>query len=229
MNSVEQKCSSNKRCALKAYEKVTQRFVNNGYPVRFLNAQLRKIKNNQENGNTNPKRTAPSIFLRFPYLNEQLKRRVNNLVRRTHLNDQVSVWFDSGKNLARHFHPPKESIKCAQSCPSCKTTNKPNLCSTKNVIYQISCKLCNKLYIGETCRPISYRLKEHCNKTNSTSAVAQHFVTQHENADISIEWTILHKYLPNQNQRLFLEAKYISRVDRCKLMNGCVGISINGF
>ena len=41
--------------------------------------------------------------------------------------------------------------------------------STCNTIYQIPCKDCNDFYIGQTCRPVIKRIKEHeaCHRLNN--------------------------------------------------------------
>lgn len=72
--------------------------------------------------------------------------------------------YDSGLNLQKHLGSTKDPI--------------PSL--EKSGIYQVTCPSCNSLYIGQTRRRFSDRIKEHdrdCKKLLScsyTSAVAEH-------------------------------------------------------
>ena len=62
------------------------------------------------------------------------------------------------------------------------------ICNTGNVIYVVTCKLCQKQYTWETERPIRYRFLEHRRATynhDETNAVAKHFITHHPNTPVS--------------------------------------------
>ena len=41
-------------------------------------------------------------------------------------------------------------------------------------IYQITCEVCNKVYIGETGRPLKKRISEHRRTTGSITTVGEH-------------------------------------------------------
>lgn len=59
-------------------------------------------------------------------------------------------------------------------------------CRTKNVIYMIHCP-CNKIYIGETSRPLKDRINEHrssIKRNDLTSPVARHFNVKHPNSPL---------------------------------------------
>ena len=51
-------------------------------------------------------------------------------------------------------------------------------CTSNNVVYVIKYRACNKLYIGETCRRLGDRFREHLRSTrtaNTDLPVARHF------------------------------------------------------
>ena len=85
--------------------------------------------------------------------------------------------------------------------------------STCNTIYKIPCKDCNDFYIGQTCRPVIKRIKEHeaCHRLNNyidsigniKSAPAKH---SHE-LDHTIDWksTTILTVAQNRTQLNLLE------------------------
>ena len=95
------------------------------------------------------------------------------------------------------------------------------------LVYKISCKLCGKVYIGESARRIQTRIGEHV-KTKSSN-VKIHFIEEHREEDPYqlISWEILHENIRNWYKRLTLEAIYISEIPSSDLMNGCQGRRLN--
>lgn len=53
-----------------------------------------------------------------------------------------------------------------------------DICSKKNVVYEIVCKVCGQSYIGETCRTLGSRIQEHIK--GPTSEVYRHFMHSHK-------------------------------------------------
>ena len=47
---------------------------------------------------------------------------------------------------------------------------------TKKTVYQLTCRRCNKFYIGNTTRFVHDRIKEHLNKKNSNLSVGKHII-----------------------------------------------------
>ena len=84
---------------------------------------------------------------------------------------------------------------CPPSCIPCKEVSAPFatssislisyptpkncLCSTKNVIYLLTCSVCQKQYVGETKRAFKVRYKEHCKdlEYNRNKPVVIHALT----------------------------------------------------
>ena len=105
--------------------------------------------------------------MRLPYVNEDVVRWVNGILKRFGTN--VKVAWISGPTLSQHL------ITSAFSKPSCPAGTKHchtcesglrGKCTKKNIVYKVTCKLCERsghkvLYIGESIRPVRCRFDEH--------------------------------------------------------------------
>ena len=86
-------------------------------------------------------------------------------------------------------------------------------CTSANVIYCITCTLCNKLYIGETGRRLGDRFREHLrdvekNDKDASKPVARHFnLPNHSKKHMAICGLSLH--LGTTESRKNLEQKFI--------------------
>ena len=108
-------------------------------------------------------------------------------------------------NTAQFKNHPCENKKC-KTCPFMTHTNKIQSntfstplkheidCSTKNVIYLISCKICSKKYVGQTTTTLRARFNNHRYsvlkpKEGRITPVGQHFNSagHHGVADIILQ------------------------------------------
>ena len=89
-------------------------------------------------------------------------------------------------------------------------------CTSANVIYCITCTLCNKLYIGETGRRLGDRFREHLrdvekNDKDASKPVARHFnLPNHSQKHMAICGLSLH--LGTTESRKNLEQKFIFQI-----------------
>ena len=89
-------------------------------------------------------------------------------------------------------------------------------CTSANVIYCITCTLCNKLYIGETGRRLGDRFREHLrdvekNDKDASTPVARHFnLSYHSKKHMAICGLSLH--LGTTESRKNLEQKFIFQI-----------------
>ena len=202
---------------------VMDRFRKNGYPWNFLNRCLTNFNSNRKRSSRD-RPADGSVFLRVPFVNEAMKRKMINLTKRSGLGDSVKLCFSGGRSLKKVFHPPKEKFRC-NDCDICKMGKLPYRCRQKFVVYQITCNLCQKQYIGETARAIGTRIKEHLFKATSYSAVQYHFTDEHIGITPSgnIQWEILHGRLFEYSRRRVMEGLHIYRASADSLINGCKG------
>ena len=72
----------------------------------------------------------------------------------------------------------------------CITIGDKFTCTSNNVVYVIKCRACNKLYIGETCRRLGDRFREHLRSTrtaNTDLLVTRHFTSpDHSTEDMLV-------------------------------------------
>ena len=124
------------------------------------------------------------------------------------------------------------SNKCARSrcktCPFILNTSKISgpkrsvkitdrfTCTSANVIYCITCTLCNKLYIGETGRRLGDRFREHLrdvqkNDKDASKPVARHF-NHHNHSKQHMAICGLSLYQGATESRKNLEQKFIFQI-----------------
>ena len=164
---------------------IRKKFLNNGYPRRFVDNTIRIFQ--QRRIDSRPDYSSRN-YIKCPYVNEATKRRYITFFNRLGISETYLPWFHGGLSLKRIFHPPKEKVKCSTNCKFCEISEKTNLCHTKNVIYQITCDICDQVYIGQSQRMIKSRINEHIFLRSTESAVKSHFSTSHPSRVISVKW-----------------------------------------
>ena len=98
-------------------------------------------------------------------------------------------------------------------CVVCPDTPN-NTCSTKNLVYDITCEYCNKRYIGETERTLHDRMLEHrCAATNlekhPNNALAKHYISEHETLAPLLKYRVLKSHLTSDIKCKIAEALFI--------------------
>ena len=66
-------------------------------------------------------------------------------------------------------------------------------CKSSDIVYILTCTLCHKLYVGETCRTLNERFTEHLRsmRLNYNDPIGQHFnspVHNHTHAKVAAVW-----------------------------------------
>ena len=93
----------------------------------------------------------------------------------------------------------------------CITINSKYTCISHNVVYVITCRTCNKIYIGETGRRLGDRFREHLRSTRQTNTdlpVGRHFASpRHACTDMLVS-VIRTCFRDTQDRRRF-EARMI--------------------
>ena len=89
-------------------------------------------------------------------------------------------------------------------------------CDDRFLVYKITCKVCNKFYIGQSSRTISSRLLEHrrsINKKDQSSALSEHNVLAHNGESSFTDFTIdIVEQLTNPIETKIAEAMIIDRL-----------------
>ena len=148
----------------RSVEKIRHLFRENGYPKHTIDKAIRNSRAPARNHRKRDSKNKEVTYMRLPYVNETVCRRVNGIIRSSKLNIRVA-WQSGGtiKNkLVRSalLPPPCRGKTRCHACPN----GLSGKCHIKNVVYKISCKSCHDkpyVYIGETSRPVRERFKEH--------------------------------------------------------------------
>ena len=157
------------------------------------------------------------IFSQPPLISFKLDKNVGNFLGRSALktNEQPGTFKCARSRCktclfivnTRKISGPKRSVKITDRFT----------CTSANVIYCITCTLCNKLYIGETGRGLGDRFREHLrdvekNDKDASKPVARHFnLPNHSKKHMAI-CAIFSLHLGTTESRKNLEQKFIFQI-----------------
>ena len=104
------------------------------------------------------------------------------------------MFFFCGLRKKRWCTIPLSSMLISVSRNICPLFTDHNTCAVKNVVYQVTCNICQQAYVGETLRQCHYRFAEHLRAvrnpaTYPENAIGQHYNVKHKtmNADLSFK------------------------------------------
>ena len=78
--------------------------------------------------------------------------------------------------------PHYTNLKNCNDCNTCAAMVTKNLCKKTQIIYKITCKVCESFYIGRTMRTLEQRYNEHLKdwqNGKNKSAIGYHMITEH--------------------------------------------------
>ena len=89
-------------------------------------------------------------------------------------------------------------------------------CKSKDLVYAVSCKKCDLLYVGQTGEALQTRMSKHrydCRKRRGNSALAQHFFDAKDNdPERDMRICILQTGLSTKAEREFHKDRWICRL-----------------
>ena len=185
----------------------------NGYQTPRNHSNRRRNSNSIGNRNRDDNRTV----LKLDFISDSISNRIRNHIKQNNL--PIKVIFSPARKLRnivcnnRPYDRRTCIINSCKICPLLITENKD--CEVKNVVYKITCKICNDIYIGETCRRAHDRLGEHLRyakfpltPSNISQAFAIHYNNLHTGLEPNLEFEIL-KTESNTARRKIAEAMLI--------------------
>ena len=157
------------------------------------------------------------IFSKPPLIAFQRDKNLRDLLVRSKLKPQVS------QSTSRGCRPCGD--KGCKTCPFIDasttlgghtgtfTVRSSLSCQSRDIVYILTCTLCSKLYVGETCRSLAERFSEHLRsmKLGYSNPVGQHFASPYHSfshAKIAAVWQ-------NPRDRVYrkhMESRIISRL-----------------
>ena len=139
----------------KEFENIKAALGNCGYPKWIVEDTRRRMeeKKNKPRGQAKNKEKSKGHII-IPYIHGLSER-----LRRVFKQHHIGTTFKPVNKISQMIVHPKDKIKTEDKC---------------GVIYQVSCKNCDKVYIGETGRKLCTRLSEHKKdfKISSTPGVS---------------------------------------------------------
>ena len=93
-------------------------------------------------------------------------------------------------------------------------------CDSKGIIYAARCKKHNSIYVGHTGESLKSRFNKHrwdIKHRPGNSELAEHFHNNHQDKDLEV--TILQTALPDENERVHFEDKWICKLQTYKDLN----------
>ena len=159
-------------------------------------------------------------ILELPYISDRISAQIRNHCKK--LKIHARIIFKPGSKLTKHFcnSRPHDYWKCVVTnnkayviCPD--TQN--NTYSTKNVVYEITCRRFNKRYIGETERLLHDRMLEHRRAATKpdkhpNNALAKHYSLEHPSLPPLLNYKVLKSHLNSDTKRKIADALFIRQL-----------------
>jgi hypothetical protein len=124
----------------------------NGYPHHFIDETYTLPHRRINDRNTE------WFYMKVPFISERINRGLLSIFKA----EKMPIRFYHTNVSLRNFLK-KENVPLNRcTCPF------NNVCSKKNVVYEIQCRICHKYYIGSTIRRLHERIQEHLRNTNSS-------------------------------------------------------------
>ena len=197
------RCSSDGDSLKASVEIVEQRFRMNGYTDTTIKRAKKVAYATPRTPRPPTSRVAP-IYVKVPFVDDQQAAQTRKAAKQTGL--PISVTFINRKPLGQILRKP-----IPPPCPANCTCDGKQLCLKKNVIYDVSCKLCNnERYAGESGRTYNRRMLEHT--TQEQSQVYQHFNRCHRGQDVraNVDMQILATGFEDTNHRQAFETSHLN-------------------
>ena len=187
--------SSDMPAKTRSLHRIRLLFQQNGYPNRLIDKSIRNNSHRhsyaRSSGQKKVNASSCDTYMRLPYVDEVIVRRVNGIIRRSGLSLRVA--WTSGQTLGQKLITSaltKTPCPAGQRhCHTCENGLKGQ-CTKKFVVYKITCQMCqshgrSEFYIGECTRPVRYRFNEHLSDARlrkTDTPLGEHILDFHLNA-----------------------------------------------
>ncbi|EYC27722.1 hypothetical protein Y032_0008g148 [Ancylostoma ceylanicum] len=148
----------------------------------------------------------------IPFFSDKVSAAFQQCILRAQLQDDVFLVNIPNDNIKRQLVRNRlYDTQCVlEQCVVCPQ-GKIGDCAKVGVVYQLECLACHSLYIGETGRMLSVRIKEHIaakKRGKLTTPLGRHRIEVHDGDDFNIRCKIL-AYESEISARKALEAAWI--------------------
>lgn len=179
-----------------------QTLRNHDYKNTIDNKNTHKTKANRQQPQHN------FSYFKFPFINDHINHKIHRVFK--NLNLPVRL-YNKTTSLSSILKPKIENnLECHKT--TC-TIKQKNICLQKNVVYQLTCKTCNQVYIGSTIRKFHERYHEHLTRTHQP--INNHLLicsTNNNNTSNKLPFTF--KFLTHDNDILNLRIREAFHIRR---------------
>ena len=189
--------ASNTEARDRGMAKVEALFRANGYPEHLIRKTSKRVVHTPRQ----PRQAARSrqqdhTYMTLPFISDELSRKIQGAVRSSSVEPRIA--WKNENNLKRAFvRSALEPPPCPGGGRKCLTclSGLSGRCHTTNVVYQISCQLCERenrrsIYIGETKRSVRQRFNEHLRDARhkaEDTPLGDHMTACHRNSPVDEE------------------------------------------
>jgi hypothetical protein len=205
-------------------QKISGMLGKNNYPADKINklvkrAEARQAEVRQADKDTNNNNNTKHMkyVLRLPYIGEQHKRKTLAILKKSGWLEDTRVCFQPDKKLKELLSrsallPTSCNKQSDRTCYQCDQQ-----CMTKNLVYLLTCNLCQQKYAGETGRCKRTRCWEHFKSVtndNDKTAMGKHYLAHHADADAQLtpfKFEVL-KVCKDYTERMLWQSLYIKEL-----------------
>ena len=198
--------------------------LSNGYS---LSQHQRNHSKSMWNADKNSGREKLPLCISF--ISDKVSMAIKQCIARAQLQNEVILVNSPNDNLKKQLIRNRVyDVECiSEPCIVCPYGKRGD-CSKLGVVYQLECLSCNAVYIGETGRMLSIRVKEHMankRKGNPGSPLGKHRIEEHRGDEFDVKCVIL-AFEADIAARKALEAAWIyTRKPSMNGKNECVSIA----
>lgn len=175
--------SSSQDACQRSIERIKELFSNNGYNTKTINNAIDSCKN--QGNRRNAAKTSRTRMI-LPFIDDKLAGTVQAVIRGSGPGGLGVTWTNDNtikRLLVRSALKPPPCPGGAR-CHAC-AAGLQGRCHTSGVVYQLTCALCSRSYIGETGRMVRLRYNEHLRDAKNKrrdSPWGEHFWNEHQNS-----------------------------------------------
>ena len=151
--------SSDNSARERSIEQIKDLFLNNGYSMRTISRAIHYCQTSRPKPR---RRGTPLTRLVLPFIDDQLARTVQSIVHKSGQQNLGVTWTNKQTIKNQLVRSALKPPPCpgGSRCHSC-AAGLQGRCHSSGVVYQLTCTLCNRSYIGETGRHVRLRYNEH--------------------------------------------------------------------
>lgn len=206
--------SSDEHARTRSISRIKELFLNNGYSSRTINEAVNTCMTRRRQSNATRQRSEVTRMV-LPFISDQLSSAVAAAIRGSGQLG-VGVTWTNDNTIRRHL------VRSALKPPACPGGRRCHACAaglqgrchSSGVVYELTCALCKKTYIGESGRMVRLRYNEHLRDAKNQrrdSPWGDHFSIDHPNSlpnPKSITVRIL-QVCTNERERKIAESLHI--------------------